>query len=343
MILPIVTLAFVVAQVAAPAVDPLVDPSAKPAVEQAIDETKVPQEATLGADASAEELVAAAFSLRFADHLFNDGDYYRAITEYRKYLFITKGRGPEAPRAAMAIGEALLRGEQLDAAGRQLDGVATRTLDLNLRHGALFGAGRAYLEDKRPELAKPRFRLIVEDEAADAALRDEARWLLAWGHFDAGEIDVAKTLFGAMGTGGAHAADAAGMAQALGKKDQLDTKDPLLAALFSIVPGGGHVYLGQWGTGATAFLWNAVFIAATIHAFWQGDWGVGAMLAFAELGWYSGSVFGAVSGAYRHNRDVVRNWRDQLMHEYGASRSMPDSSVLNDVAPGSMVRFRGRF
>jgi TM2 domain-containing membrane protein YozV len=328
--------------VLAPAADPVAVPGTAPAVEQPIDEANVPTEIT-GGVATEEELKEAAFALRFADHLFADGDYYRAITEYRKYLFTTKGRGDQAPRAALAIGEALLRGEQLDAAGRQLDGVATRTLDLQLRHGALFAAGRAYLEDKRPELAKPRFRLVVEDDGAEPELREEARWLLAWGHFDAGEIDVAKTLFAAMGTGGRHAKDAAGMATALAGKDDLDLKNPMLAAVFSVIPGGGHIYLGQYGTGATAFIWNAVFIAATIHAFWQGDWGVGALLAFAELGWYSGSLFGAVSGAYRHNRDVVRNWRDQLVQEYGASRAIPEATTLSDVAPGTMLRFRGRF
>ena len=293
---------------------------------------------------SAEEVREAGLSLRFADHLFGDGDYYRAISESRRFLFITKGRGDASPRAALAIGEALLRGEQFDAAGRQLDGVATRTLDMELRRTALFGAARAYLEDGRPELAKPRFRLIVEDPESDATLSGQSRWLLAWGHFDAGELEKARDLFaGIASSNSPWAKEAQGVVDAIDKKGELDTKDPLIAALLSVVPGGGHFYLGQWGTGFTSLTWNALFIFAAVTAWITGDWGIAVVLTFAELGWYSGSMFGAVAGAFRHNRDVVKNWRDETLATYGASRALPELHEIEGQPPGSLVRFRGTF
>ena len=304
-----------------------------------------------GADASAPEtqttaaeLHDAALSLRFADHLFGDGDYYRCITEYRRFLFITKGRGIDSPRAALAIGEALLRGEQFDAAGRQLDGIATRTLDMQLRRTALFGAARAYLEDGRPELAKPRFRLIVADPESDVDLVGQSRWLLAWGHFDAGEIEKAREIFeGIARSPSPFAKDAQGVVEAIDKKGEIDTKDPLIAALLSVVPGGGHFYLGQWGTGLTSLTWNALFIFAAVSAWLSGDWGIAVVLTFAELGWYSGSTFGAIAGAFRHNRDVVKNWRDETLATYGATRALPEVHDVSDHPPGTLLRFRGTF
>jgi len=286
----------------------------------------------------------SGMSLRFADHLFGDGDYYRAITEYRRYLWQSQGRGDEAPRAALAIGEALLRGEQWDAAGRQLDGVASRTADMELRRVALFGAARAYLEDGRPELAKPRFRLLVADLEAEAGLQQQSRFLLAWGHFDAGELDKARELFQSIALSDSpHAANARGVVEAIDKKGELDTKDPLVAALLSIIPGGGHMYLGQWGTGVTSLAWNTLFIVAAVSAWLTGDWGVAAVLTFAELGWYSGSMFGAISGAFRHNRDAVRNWRDETIATYGALREFPELADVETAPPGSLIRFRGTF
>jgi TM2 domain-containing membrane protein YozV len=286
----------------------------------------------------------APLTLQFADHLFVDGDYYRAITEYRRFLFLVKGRGDDASRAAMAIGEALLRGEQWDAAGRQFDGVAVRTEDLQLRRAALFGAARAYQEDGRPELAKPRFRLLSADEEADLRLRAQSRWLLAWGHFDAGELEQARELFdGIAKAGGLHAADARGVVDAIDQKGELPLKDPLIAALLSAVPGGGHFYLGQWATGATALSWNALFVFAAVSAWLSGDWGLAAVLTFAELGWYAGSMFGAISGTYRHNRDVVRNWRDDVLARYAADRALPELHTLGDAPPGSLVRLQGSF
>ncbi len=287
----------------------------------------------------------SGLTLRFADHLFGDGDYYRAISEYRRYLFLTQGRGDDAPRAALAIGEALLRGEQYDAAGRQFDGVATRAVDLKLRRAALFSAARAYLEDGRPELAKPRFRLIVEDPEAEAELQAPSRWLLAWGHFDAGELERAREIFAGIAADptSPYAKDAQGVVDSIDKRGELDTKDPLLAALFSIVPGGGHAYLGQWGTAVTSLTWNALFIIAAVSAWITGDWGVALVLTFAELGWYSGSMFGAIAGAYRHNRDVNLNWRDETVASFGASRALPELHTVSDQPPGTLLRIRGTF
>ncbi len=286
----------------------------------------------------------ARLALRFADHLFGDGDYYRAISEYRRYLYVSRGRGDEAPRAALAIGEALVRGEQWDAAGRQLDGVATRTLDMDVRRTALFGAARAYLEDGRAELAKPRFRLLIADPDADPALQQSSRLLLAWGHFDAGEIEKARELFQSIAVSDSpFAKDAQGVVDAIDKRGELDTKDPIVAALLSIVPGVGHMYLGQWGTGVTSLVWNALFVFAAVWAWIDGDWGVAAVLTFAELGWYSGSMFGAVAGAFRHNRDVVRNWRDETIATWGTLRAFPELPTVDSAPPGTMIRFRGTF
>jgi hypothetical protein len=262
-------------------------------------------------------------TLLFADHLFLDGDWYRAIHEYRRTLFYVRGRGPDAPRVALAIGEALIRGEQFDAAGRQLDGVATRTADPELRNTALFGAGRAYLLDGRPELAKPRFRLLSEDTEAAMFLREEATWLLAWGHFDAGELEIAKALFESIAKGGGrYSALAQGVVAGIAEKDDLPP------------------------VGITAISWNVLFIVAAIVAWVQGQYGPAIVLTVLELGWYGGSIFGALSGAYKYNRDVVRNWRDRLLADYGQGRELPQMDAFqgrHDAKPGTLVRFGGAF
>lgn len=282
----------------------------------------------------------AQLALSFADHLFLDGDWYRAISEYRRYLFLVKGRSAEAPRAALAIGEAYLRGEQWDAAGRQLDGIAQRAADEPLRRIALFGAGRAYLLDGRPEYAKPRFRLLVEDQQTPRELLEEAQWLLAWGQFDAGELELAeKTFMTIAAAGGRRAMAARGVVDALRTRAAVDFKDPLLAGVLSLVPGLGHFYLGQWGVGLTSLVWNGLFIFAATSAWLTGQWGPALVLTLFEIGWYGGAVFGAVAGAYKHNRDAVRNWRDEVLSQYGQGRELPEMHELKEDPPGAMVRF----
>lgn len=289
---------------------------------------------------TAEQAATASHTLSFGDHLFLDGDWYRSISEYRRYLYLVKGTGPDAERAAMAIGEALLRGEQWDAAGRQLDGIAQRAGRLELRQQALFGAGRAYLLDQRPELAKPRFRLLVEEGGTDAKLKSEAVWLLAWGHFDAGELDEARAYFQRLvDERSAHADEAKGVLSALDGYPKLESKDPLIAGALSLIPGLGHVYLGQWGIALTSATWNGLFIFAAVSAWLAGDWGVATVLTLMEVGWYAGGVFGAVAGAYRHNRDAVRNWRDEALATWGATRELPGLHAVEGALPGTIVRF----
>ncbi|MDD4737561.1 MAG: hypothetical protein PHP44_15790 [Kiritimatiellae bacterium] len=53
--------------------------------------------------------------LGFADHLFEQTDYYRAITEYERYLFFMP-ESPRAPWVRYRIAESYLRGEQYEEA-----------------------------------------------------------------------------------------------------------------------------------------------------------------------------------------------------------------------------------
>jgi TM2 domain-containing membrane protein YozV len=182
--------------------------------------------------------------------------------------------------------------------------------------------------------------VLVEDRDTDAKLRNEATWLLAWGHFDAGELEAAQGWFQKIVDDKAvHADDAKGVVTALRARADLEQKDPLLAGLLSLVPGLGHVYLGQWGTGLTSAGYNALFLVGAISAFVTGQWGVGLVLAAFELGWYGGGVFGAVAGAYRTNRDVVRNWRDDVLADHGATRELPEMRTVEPFLPGSLSRF----
>jgi hypothetical protein len=208
----------------------------------------------------------------------------------------------------------------------------------------LFAAGRAFLLDGRPELAKPRFRLIVEDQESQERLRAHATWLLAWGHFDAGELSEARLYFARLAQAkGGFAGESAGVVDRIDKKGDVELKDPLIAGALSIIPGLGHVYLGQYAVGATSLAWNGLFILAVVTAALQGDWGVAAVLAVFELGWYAGGIFGAVAGAYRFNRDAVRNWRDDVLASYGQKRELPEMQEVAEQPPGTLLRFTGAF
>ncbi|MBN2360418.1 MAG: hypothetical protein JXR83_13270 [Deltaproteobacteria bacterium] len=265
----------------------------------------------------------AEHALSYGDHLFNDGDYYRAIGEYRRFLYLARGLGPDAQRAAMAVGEAYLRGRQFEAAAAQFESVASRSQAGVLRTVALLNAGRAHLLGDRPLLAAARLADARDAAGADRALADEAMFLLGWARAGQKDWDGARSAFaGVAAHGGMRAASAADAVAHLDQRAGLEEKNPLLAGALSCLPGLGHMYLGQWSVGVAALMWNALFIGATGYSLYSQEWGVAVVLGVFEMSWFAGTMFGALNGAFRHNQDVVANWMDDLEGALGSAREI---------------------
>jgi len=277
---------------------------------------------TLPAAAGPEDTVVRAklalLSVEYADHLFNDGDYYRAITEYRRYLYLTRGRGAAAYRAAMAIGEAYLRSRQLEAAAAQFESVAQRASEGRIRGVALLSAGRAHLLGDRHLLAAARLGEARVAAGDDVIIGDEALYLMGWARVAQQDWDSAQSIFGELsGRSGPRQVSAQSALQRFETREALDQKNALLAGVLSLIPGLGHMYLGQWTVGFAALFWNALFIFATGYSIYNAEWGVAAVLGVFELSWFSGTMFGALNGAFRHNKDLASNWLDDLVGELG--------------------------
>jgi TM2 domain-containing membrane protein YozV len=92
----------------------------------------------------------------------------------------------------------------------------------------------------------------------------------------------------------------------------LPHRSPWLAGALAIVPGAGHVYLGQPLIGLAALLWNGLFGFALYDAIHHQMVGLSLVLGVFESLWYFGNIFGAVSGAHKFNRDVELNALEQL-------------------------------
>lgn len=78
-------------------------------------------------------------------------------------------------------------------------------------------------------------------------------------------------------------------------------KNPVLAGLFSVVPGGGFLYTGRIRDAAAAFFLNAGLGLAAWKAFEQDNPALGGVISFVGAGFYSGSIYGSVSAAHKFN------------------------------------------
>lgn len=78
--------------------------------------------------------------------------------------------------------------------------------------------------------------------------------------------------------------------------------------LNAVLPGAGFYYVGQTKTALTALLVNALFTYAAIQFFDHGYVAAGIITTSFEMGWYLGGINGAGLAAHEHNQ---HNWNVQ--------------------------------
>jgi tetratricopeptide (TPR) repeat protein len=252
--------------------------------------------------------------LSFADALYGRGDYYRAITEYRRFLFFFPGE-QAAPRAALKIGESYLAGSRWEDAETALQKVVeSYPGTAEARRAALLFAGVPFRRGNYP-LARQRYRKLLEGGTLDAADAAEVRYRLAWTLIEENRYDEAAAALTAVGR-----PRAAELAAALPPLKKLPRKSPALAGgLSAVLPGSGQLYAGRPRDAGLAFALNSAFILGAWQSFDHGMPAVGGLLAFFEAGWYAGNIFNAVNSTEKYNRGVDGAARERLRHRFGIS------------------------
>lgn len=265
--------------------------------------------------------------LSFADALYAEGDYYRAITEYKRFLHFFAEDG-QAPRAALRVGEGFLAGERWEEAEEALLHVSNRYPDTPEADRAdLLSAG---IPARRGEFAEAsrRYRRILENPARPETVREESRYRLAWTLIEQDRFNAARQELEEMErpAAGALAGEMEGLSR-------LPRKSPSLAGgLSALVPGTGQLYAGRPRDAALAFLLNAAFIWGALESFDDGNEVVGGILLFFEAGWYTGNIYNAVNSAQKFNRDVREREKRKLRERFGVTLGFSDGNPRLNLA-----------
>jgi TolA-binding protein len=260
--------------------------------------------------------------LGFADALFNDGDYFRAITEYKRFLFLypTDAR---AGRAQLQVGLSYQRGQQWDDARQTFAHIVEQSPDPAVRAEAAYRIGETSFQQGRYAQAIADLRPVAE-HYEQTPVGDRARYLLGWSHLRVRQWPEASQTFEAINTTSPLFPSSRALAEAAREGEQLPRKSPALAGLMSaVIPGTGHFYTGRWRDGTIALLLNGAFLAAGIEAVSAGNEAAAGVLLFFEAAWYSGTIYGAVNAAQKYNRDLEDRWLQGLERQHSpAGRSL---------------------
>jgi hypothetical protein len=301
--------------------------------------------------------------LHIADMFYYQGDYFRAVGEYERHLIMNPA-DPQADEVRLKIAWVYARSEKLAAAAAQLEQIiAARPLRDRMGLWARLYYGDVAARARQRTLARKAYDVVVEtceglgqgpalpEDVADVErlilasdcplLVQQARLGLA--RYWAAEQDFAKAAaaLDAIPKGYGDAERARQIAAYL-RTVEAPSKSPALAGVLSIVPGLGHVYIEEYGSGLVAFLWNGAFIYALVDSILDKNVGQAILIGLLESVWYSGTIFGAVSGAHRFNRDALRIVEDgftQDVDQLGDKTPWPARFPRQDAVPTFHLKF----
>ncbi|MFP3870393.1 MAG: tetratricopeptide repeat protein [Syntrophobacteria bacterium] len=254
----------------------------------------------------------------FATHLYQKQEYYRAIGEYQRFLFLfpTDSR---CSRAQLQIGRCYRQGGKTEKAlGVFLD-LFGRGADEPVGREALLEIVIIREEQKDYPEAIYWARQFLERYPEDP--ESDRMWLrLAWFQIERGAYRQALAALERIQVESKSYPRARSLMQGLEQRPERGEKSPRVAGVLSaLLPGAGHLYAGYPGRAAASFLLNGAFVGATVAAFAHDSPVLGGILGFFELGWYEGGIRSAATAAREANREQEERYRRELKRRYQLS------------------------
>ena len=246
---------------------------------------------------------------QFAADLFIAGEYFRAITEARRYISLFP-EGPRTEEMARRIGDAYLMSHEWAEAVASYDDFLMKFPASPQAGAAIFYKAIALLKQGNAAEAERLFQLVLN--GADLQKKGEAtRWeillLIRRNRFDEAERRLKEQMVRPE-----IEKEADIIAEMIKEKKNTRYKSPDTAGVLSaLLPGSGQFYNERYQDGVYSFLLNTLFVLGAYKAYDQGNYALGGLLTLFEIGWYTGGIYGAVGGAHKYNNrideDLFRN------------------------------------
>ena len=175
----------------------------------------------------------------FADRLFRDRDYYRAITEYKRFSYFSNESGQKR-RASFKIGECYRKSGRPEKGIPYLLGAARFNPPDALTDSCSFSLAKSWMKLSQYEMARQMLDSLQSEEDSTRAV------LEAWSYFLEGDFQNARSSFLSAESSG----NATRLAELAVEGEELRTKSPRAASVMSaVLPGAGQIYAGAYKQG----------------------------------------------------------------------------------------------
>jgi len=260
--------------------------------------------------AAQEIVIDPERQFQFAEDYFQNGEYYRAIGEYKRFIYFF----PSSDKVELArykIGLCFLNGEQYLEAIKAFDELIGDYQNTGYALKSYLKISRAYVLLKRYDAALTHIKNVITI-APNQEIKDEAYYQGGWVYLEMGLWEKAQKYFEEISVQNRKNYNLKKIIMELDRKLPLKRKNPTTAGLLAIIPGAGHLYCERKKDALISFLLNGAMIYAAYEAFDHDLDVIGGIITFFELGFYSGNIYSAVSSAHKYNRDEKSKFLDYL-------------------------------
>lgn len=247
----------------------------------------------------------------FADYLHQQGEYYRAISEYQESLFLRASSLEDSCYCYLKIASCYYRGKDYEG----LIAFAHATRPRLAGHDSALRTfnnyeGLGYLHSGSPSLAGWYFQQNKNHDESALLLGIAKLYLADWTPAREGFLKLTASRDPEI------AAKAARMSVVAQDGEQIGRKNPLCAGVLSaLVPGAGYLYTKNYQTAASALILNALFLGSSLE-FHEKGFELVSITSFAvAFGWYAGNVFGSAESAKRYNRSKRHSLIDTALEK----------------------------
>lgn len=233
--------------------------------------------------------------IRFADHLYCSGDFFRAGLEYHEAF---KTSGDSLPLLKWILSE--WRADniaRITTAVEQLSNKDVKSISSAFIYGLLISGFSLKLPN--PALSQRIETLASSSEHQSVSIiKNSSSFIYSLQSEIPGGLDEeAKQDIISLKI----------------KYQNLPYKSPLLAGLFSaILPGSGKIYTGETGDGVTAFILTSLFSYLAYTGFDHDHMTRGYLLGAAAAGFYLGNIYGSVISARLRNEKTLFDMKSEF-------------------------------
>jgi outer membrane protein assembly factor BamD (BamD/ComL family) len=259
-------------------------------------------------------LLTEEMQLKVADAFMEEREYYRAITEYKKFVILFPA-SDKADYAFFKEGMAYYHGEEYEASARTLAGLREKFPESDYAPEAQYFQGVGYWKLKHHAEAKTALEAVQasypDSKYAPLALLADAMLALDQDNASAGRQDLEKLVQAYPDCPASLRAKE--VFRLLDHYESLPRKSETLAGIMSaVVPGSGYIYAEHYGDGITAFLINTLAIAGTVTAVYHENYAVAGIVGGIGLPFYLGNIYGSANAAKKWNIAVRNELRNRI-------------------------------